>query len=270
MSSRRTWATLGARRVGRAAVVAARGLSRSRESFGLVPGTQAGLFCTLAATIDPGNQVAILDPDYMCLEPMLRFCGAQVTHIGLDHGSDPETVELDALRAFARGGGRAFAFTNPNNPTGAVLDFQTLREIAAICVEHDLLAIVDELYCRCVFDGVAFHHLVSLPDMLTRTVTLMGPSKTEQMSGYRIGVVVAPERITRVIAEILSVTAIRASAYSQYALGGWLRDDKQYVAGRLAEYAHVRQIAYEAMSAMPFVVVSLPKRPLTRFRQCGG
>jgi aspartate/methionine/tyrosine aminotransferase len=224
-----------------------------------VPGTQAGLFCALSATINAGDRVAILDPDYMCLEPMLRFCGAEVTHIGLHHACGSATVDIEALRAFARDGGRAFAFTNPNNPTGVVLDLGILREIAAICGEHDLLAIVDELYCRCVFDGVKFHHLVSLPGMRQRTLTLLGPSKTEQMSGYRVGVVVAPEPITKVIAEVLSVTAIRAPAYSQHALAGWLGDDEAYVASLLQEYVHVRQIAHEALSALPFVRVSLPQ-----------
>lgn len=227
--------------------------------LGLVPGTQAGLFSSLAATIDPGNRVAVLDPDYMCLEPILRFCGAQIVHIALDHTADGTAIDFDGLRAFASTGGRALVFTNPNNPTGAVVDLQALSEIAAICVEHDLLAVVDELYCRCLFDDVAFHHLVSLPEMRERTITLMGPSKTEQMSGYRVGVVVAPEPVLQGIADVLSVTAIRAPTYSQYALCGWLGEDEAYVTTRLAEYSRVRRVAYDALSAISAVDVTLPQ-----------
>ena len=81
--------------------------------------------------------------------------------------------------------------SNPNNPTGAVLPPTTLAELAEMCAEDDVFVVMDQLYCRQVYTGAPFTHLRALPGMRTRCVTLTGPSRTESLSGYRIGTAVA-------------------------------------------------------------------------------
>src|SRR5207249_2954808 len=132
-----------------------------------------------------------------------------------------------------RGGAKTMLFSNPNNPTGAVLTAANVRAIARLAVRHDVMVIVDELYSRLVYDGRPFAHLIAEDGMRGRCITLVGPSKTESMSGYRVGAAVAPKEIVDRMEDLQGVSALRAPAYAQHVLTRWLSDDHDFVAGRI-------------------------------------
>jgi aspartate/methionine/tyrosine aminotransferase len=225
----------------------------------LTPGTQSGLFTTFASLVDQGDVVALPDPDYMDTERMLRFCSGQVTHIPMRRGGAGGrwSLDLDALADRARDGACLLALSHPNNPTGAVLTESETQRIAEIACQYDLLVVVDELYARLVYDEQPFHHLVSQPGMRERTVTLVGPSKTEQLSGFRLGCVVAPATVIERIEQVLEISAVRAPAYAQPMLVPWLRDTS-FVRSRVEEYQRLRDTAYLALDAVECVDVACP------------
>ncbi|MDX3233157.1 pyridoxal phosphate-dependent aminotransferase [Streptomyces sp. ME19-01-6] len=221
------------------------------------PGTQAGLFSVLSAVVSPGDRVALFDPDYLFSERILRFLGATVHPVPLvdsDAGLAPDLDELE--RAF-RAGATTVLFSHPNNPTGALYPPHVLDGIAALVREHDALAVVDELYARLVYDQ-PFSHLVSRPGMRERCVTITGPSKTESLSGYRIGVVVAPQAIVDAVEDVLSAMALRAPAYSQHLLTRWLRDDEQFIQQRLGELRSLRDHTLQRLAEVPELRVTCP------------
>ena len=88
----------------------------------LTPGSQAALFGILASVVEEGDSVALVDPDYLSSERILRFFGASVNHIPLlwDDPALSPTPDLDALEQVLRGGASVFLLSNPNNPTGMV------------------------------------------------------------------------------------------------------------------------------------------------------
>lgn len=225
------------------------------SDLALTPGTQAGLFGAVSALVEEGDRVALLDPEYLSTERMLRFCGAEVVHVALELTSEGPVVDLDALESAARAGLRLLVLSHPNNPTGAVYDDTTVRRIAEIALTHDVVVLVDQLYSRLVYDGRPFHHLAALPGMRERTITLLGPSKTEQMSGFRVGCVVAPPEVLNRIEDVQSITAIRAPAYAQHILRRWLREDTEFLDRRIEEYQAVRDMAYERLSALDVVEI---------------
>ncbi|PKW16410.1 aminotransferase class I/II-fold pyridoxal phosphate-dependent enzyme [Saccharopolyspora spinosa] len=226
------------------------------DNIMLTPGTQAGLFTVLAGLVDQGEQVALVDPDYLFSERILTFLGAQVTHVPLRRRTE-ETSELvpdlDRLEDAFRAGVRLFVFSHPNNPTGAVYPREVLDGIAELAVRHDVTVLVDELYGRLVYDGTSFVHLASLAGMRERTVTLLGPSKTESLSGYRLGVVVAPRRIREAAEDVLSLTALRAPGYAQHVLKGWLVDDVDWVADRIQQLQGLRALTIKHFSQLSWV-----------------
>lgn len=209
----------------------------------LTPGTQAGLFGALSSLVDPGDLVAIFDPDYMTTERTLRYLGAWVQHVPITWQDGTGQVDLAALEAIAREKPKLLVFSHPNNPTGAVFDRATIERIADIAGRHNLMVLVDELYCRLLFDGRPFTHLATLDGMRERCITLLGPSKTESMSGYRVGVAVASPDIIDRMEDVLSVAALRAPAYAQHTLTRWLADDGPYVATRVGDYQRLRDKA---------------------------
>jgi aspartate/methionine/tyrosine aminotransferase len=225
----------------------------------LTPGTQAGLFGALSALVEPGDRVALGCPEYLFSERILRFLGADVAPIPL-HTFDAlqPSLDLDVLESeFRDKGTRLLVFSHPNNPTGSVYRGETLAAIAKLAVRYDVTVIVDELYARLLHGSQPLHHLRSEPGMAERTVTLLGPSKTESLSGYRLGVVVAPEAIIKRMENMLSIMALRAPAYAQTLLVHWLRDDKAWLAERLPAFTALRSLTETKLTRLPWLRLSM-------------
>jgi aspartate/methionine/tyrosine aminotransferase len=219
----------------------------------LTPGTQAGLFGALAAIVGDGDKVLLVDPDYLFSERMLRFLGADVHSVPLTDGPDLQP-DLEVLaESLTRLHPKLLVFSNPNNPTGAVYSPAVIARIAELAVRHDLWVLVDELYARLVYDVAPFTHLVAQPGMRGRTITLFGPSKTESLSGYRVGVVAAPRAVIAALEDVQSITSLRAPAYAQHVLRPWLRDDHAWLAARLREFDRLRQMTISAFRALPWI-----------------
>lgn len=225
-----------------------------RHNIILTPGTQAGLFCTLSALVEAGDRVALVDPDYLFSARILGFLGAEVAHIPLRLDESGPHLDLDALEnEFATRGTRFLVFSHPNNPTGAVYSSRTIQKISELAVEHSATVLVDELYARLLHDDCDFPHLVAQPGMAQRTITLLGPSKTESLSGYRLGVVVAPAAVIARIENVLSITALRAPAYAQHVLLPWLRKDHAWLATRLKCFTALRDSTVASLRRLPWL-----------------
>lgn len=214
----------------------------------LTPGSQAALFLALSAVVEQNDTVALADPDYISDERIIRFLGARVARVPY--------LDLDSVEAAFANGATTLLFSNPNNPTGAVLDPEAIRSIAKLAIEHDATVIVDELYSRLVYDGRPFAHLVAEPGMRDRCVTLLGPSKTESMSGYRVGAAVAPAELIDRMEDLQGVSVLRAPAYAQHVLTRWLSDDHNFVATRIAEYQKLRDHTVETLHASGLVNIT--------------
>lgn len=206
----------------------------------LTPGTQGGLFAALSALIDPGDLVLIPDPEYLASERLLRYLGADVEHVPIVWDGDEAAIDADVARELLDREPRLLLLSHPNNPTGAVYPPEALAALAALAADGDMTVVVDQLYCRLVYDGRPFTQLIAEDGMADRTVVLLGPSKTESMSGYRVGVAVAPPDVADAIEDIQSVSAIRAPAYAQHVLRRWLTEDHDYLATRIGEYQALR------------------------------
>jgi len=219
------------------------------EQVILTPGTQGALFVALASIVEPGDRVILPDPEYLSTERMLRYLGAEIERVPVVYAEQGRPVlDPQRLAAAAANGPRLMVFSHPNNPTGMIYDDATLALIAELAQRHDFWVLADQLYCRLVYDGEPFTNLAALPGMATRTVTTLGPSKTESLSGYRLGVAVAPATIVDTMEDIQSCTALRAPAYAQHLLSHWLVDDQSYLVDRIAEYQALRDLTVRAVN----------------------
>jgi aspartate/methionine/tyrosine aminotransferase len=225
----------------------------------LTPGSQAALFLALSSLLETGDRVILADPDYLAYERMMRFLGAEVDRVPLIYAGGWGIIDEESLRSKVTAGTRCLVLSNPNNPTGAVLTPATLDMVARVAQEHDLVVVIDELYSRLVYDNTPYVHLAALPGMADRTISVLGPSKTESLTGYRLGVAVARRETIDAMEDVLSVSALRAPAYGQWALAHWLSEDHEFLTSRITEYQRLRDTTVSRLSASPAFELQIPR-----------
>jgi aspartate/methionine/tyrosine aminotransferase len=235
------------------------GVPLTSDNLAITPGTQGGLFTTLSAIIDPGDLVMLADPEYLFSERMLAFLGARVERIPVHFDNESPTLDLDSIGRLATQGPKLLMLSHPSNPTGAVYSPEHIAQLAQAAVTGDFRLLVDELYSRLVYDETPFRHVVAEPEMASRCITMLGPSKTESMSGFRLGVVVGPTDVIEAVEQTLAVTSLRAPAYSQQLLRRWLVDDSQFIAQRVADLHALRAMTVDALRGVPGLRVGEPR-----------
>jgi len=144
--------------------------------------------------LNPGDEVIIFEPFYENYGPGCIMSQAEPVYVPLeppDFGFDP-----DRLRRAVSPRTRAIIFNSPNNPTGKIFSRAELQIIADLCIEHDLLAITDEIYEHILYDGVTHTPIATLPGMADRTITISGISKSYSVTGWRVGYAVASPELS--------------------------------------------------------------------------
>ncbi len=159
-------------------------------------GCTEALAATFLGLLEPADEVILIEPTYDAYPVGLSLAGARPRYLTLrppDFAIDP-----DQLRALVSPATRAIVVNTPHNPSGRVFDRSELEAIAELCLEHDLVAITDEVYEHIVYSG-AHLSLATLPGMWERTITLSSLGKTFSLTGWKIGWAVAPPELSRAV-----------------------------------------------------------------------
>lgn len=152
-------------------------------------GATEAVAAALLAFVGAGDEVIALDPTYDAYGPIVERAGGTLRPIVLDQ---PEwRVRPEAVEAAINARTRVLLLNSPHNPTGRVLNRFELELLAAACVEHDLIAVTDEVYEHLVYDGQHVP-LASLPGMRDRTVTISSLGKTFGLTGWKVGWATGP------------------------------------------------------------------------------
>lgn len=208
----------------------------------ITPGTQGALFLAVAATVARGTKVAIVQPDYFANRKLVNFFDGELVPVKLDYlGGAPQAgLDLQQLEEAFRAGVKVFVFSNPNNPAGVVYSDAEIRQISALAQAHGVTLIVDQLYSRLLYDGGTYTHLRALREDSANVVTIMGPSKTESLSGYRLGVAFGDPRIIERMEKLQAIVSLRAGGYSQAVLRGWFAEPQGWMAERIRLHQSIR------------------------------
>ncbi|MCC6661144.1 MAG: aminotransferase class I/II-fold pyridoxal phosphate-dependent enzyme [Phycisphaerales bacterium] len=176
------------------------GLSADPDTMVTVTsGCTEALAAAFLGLIEPGDGVILLEPFYDSYHAGVSMAGGVVKAVPLHRGKDGEfRLDPAELRSAVGQRTRAIVVNTPHNPTGKVFTRDELSMIASLCVEHDLLAITDEVYERLTFDAAFPHvHLATLPGMAERTVTLSSLGKTFSVTGWKVGWAIASPELSR-------------------------------------------------------------------------
>lgn len=178
-------------------------------------GATEGMIAALLATVNPGEEVIIFEPFYENYGADVVLCGAIPRYVRLQPPSFG--FDYEELAAAFSDKTRAIIINTPNNPTGKVFSRDELQFIAELCIQHDVLAITDEIYEHIVYDGVEYIPLWTLAGMLERTIAINSISKTYSVTGWRIGYVTTSPEITQSIRKVHDFLTVGAAAPLQVA-----------------------------------------------------
>ncbi|MEU8636549.1 pyridoxal phosphate-dependent aminotransferase [Amycolatopsis sp. NPDC048633] len=173
-------------------------------------GATEAIAAALMALTEAGDEVIVIEPYYDSYAAAVAMAGAQRRVVGLVEGPDGRFgLDVEGLRAAVTPRTRAILVNSPHNPTGTVFTRAELEALAALCVEHDLIAICDEVYEHLVFDDAEHIPLVTLPGMRPRTVSISSAGKTFNCTGWKIGWVCStPELVAAVKAAKQFITFV--------------------------------------------------------------
>jgi aspartate/methionine/tyrosine aminotransferase len=228
----------------------------------LTPGTQGALFLAAGTCIHRDDKVAIVEPDYFANRKVVKFFGGQLVPVSMDYLETDQGagINLERLEECFRSGVKVFIFSNPNNPTGVVYSHAEVTAIAHLAQKYNTFVIVDQLYSRQIFEGSEYTHLRGLGLMPPENLlTIIGPSKTESLSGFRLGAAFGSSRMIDRMEELQAIVSLRAAGYSQAVLATWFSEPPGWLQQRIAQHQAIRDDLYAAFTSAEGFNVRLPE-----------
>lgn len=195
------------------------GIAADKSAVTIVPGLTTGQLLVYLALVDPGDEVIIFDPYYPPYPHLATMAGARVVFVSTLPTFQPD---IAALKASITERTKMIVVNSPNNPTGAVYTEETLREIARIAEQHNIVIVSDEIYEHFVYEGKHF----SIGSIYPNTVTMNGFSKEYAMTGWRVGYIHGPQEIIDAINELQQYTVMSSSSIGQHAALAGIRHRK--------------------------------------------
>lgn len=212
-------------------------------------GGSEGIDMALRALIEPGDDVLLTEPSFVCYRPIAQTCGANVISI--------ETKAQNGFRLTAEELEKAITpktklliLPFPNNPTGAVMRKSDLESIARVIIKHDLLVLSDEIYSELTYGEERHCSIASVNGMKERCVVINGFSKTYSMTGWRLGYALGPAPIIEQMTKLHQFAIMSAPTNSQYAAIDALKHGDADIEKMKCDYDMRRRFTVNAFNEM--------------------
>ena len=212
-----------------------------------VGGSEAIDLC-VRALVQPGDEVLIPQPSFVCYDPIVQLAGGTPVIIQTKAENrfrlTPQELEEKITPST-----KLLVLPYPNNPTGGVMKKEDLEAIAPVIQKHDLLVLSDEIYSELTYSGKHVS-IASLPGMAQRTVVINGFSKSFAMTGWRLGYAAGPAPIIGLMVKIHQYAIMSAPTMSQYAAVEALKSCMSSVEEMRQEYNLRRRYLVDALNKM--------------------
>ncbi|MCS6830674.1 MAG: pyridoxal phosphate-dependent aminotransferase [Armatimonadota bacterium] len=211
-------------------------------------GGKHALYNTFQVICDPGDEVIIPAPYWVSYPEMVKLADGVPVFVHTDESTD-FVPTLDAIREKITPRTRAIVVNSPCNPTGAVFPRQTLKEIAALALRHDLYIISDEIYEKMVYDGHEHYSIASLgEEVKKRTILINGMSKAYSMTGWRIGYAAAEREIIAAMTRLQDQSTSNPTSIAQRAALAALQAPEETVRQMVTAFAERRRAIVDGLN----------------------
>ncbi len=205
-----------------------------------VGGSEAIDMC-IRSVVNPGDEVIIPQPSYVCYEPIVKLAGG-VPVIIETKAENEFKLTPEELKEKITNKTKALILPYPCNPTGAIMEREDLEKIAEILKNTNILIISDEIYSELTFSESKHISIAAIEGMKERTVVINGFSKSFSMTGWRLGFACGPKEILSQIIKIHQYAIMCAPTVSQYAAIEALKNCDDAVQEMLEEYDSRRRL----------------------------
>ena len=222
-----------------------------------VGGTEA-IFLALLGLVNPGDEVLVPNPGFVCYEPGVLLAGGVPVSVPLLEMNSFKP-SIDDVTSLVTDKSRVMILNYPNNPTGTVLSREEVAALAKIAVERDLIVISDEVYEKIVYDNAEHHCLATFPGMRERTLVVNSFSKTYAMTGLRIGYVYGPKELISSIWLVHQYLIACVDTFAQYVALAALKGPQDFVIDMVKEFDRRRRFVFRRLNEIEGFGCALPK-----------
>ena len=215
-------------------------------------GCTEAIAATMLGLVNPGDEVILFEPYYDSYRACLAMAGATPRFVTMIADEDGYRYKPEELRDAFSTKTRAILINTPHNPTGMVLNKAQLEEISSLCIEHDTIAISDEVYERLVYDDHVHRSIVSEPGMRDRTIVLSSAGKTFSLTGWKVGWAIAPEQLSRGIRAAHQFLTFSVPTPLQHGIAALLDDGENEIDALRTHYSRARSLLAEALHELGF------------------
>lgn len=213
-------------------------------------GSTEAMMASMMSVVNPGDKVIIFSPFYENYGADAILSGAEPVYVPL---VPPEyNFDADVLENAFKTGAKALILCNPSNPCGKVFTYEELKIIADLAIKYDAYVITDEVYEHIVYSPNRHVYMATLPGMRERTIICSSLSKTYSITGWRLGYVIADEKVIERIKKVHDFLTVGAAAPLMEAAVTGLQFSDEYYSQLTAHYTHMRKLFTDGLSALGF------------------
>lgn len=224
-------------------------------------GAKHSLFNVLSAIINKDDEVIIPSPYWVTYPELVKYFGGKSVIVETDEGTDFKIVPVQ-LKQKITNKTKLIILTSPSNPTGMIYSKYELKAIYDLIKDTDIMIISDEIYEKLVYDNIEFTSAGSINnDMLNRTITINGLSKSMAMTGWRMGYVASKDKkLIKLLNNLQSQSTSNINSITQKAsIMGLNGDTKMDIDNFVAIFERRRNLAYKLINNINLLDVKLPQ-----------
>lgn len=243
------------------------GLEYSADEVLVTVGGSEAIDVAVRSLINPGDEVIIPMPSFVCYEPIARMAGAVPVIINTK-AENGFKLTADELKAAITPKTKLLVLPYPNNPTGAILDREELSALADVIRETNIAILSDEIYAELTF-GKTHVSIASIEGMAERTVIASGFSKAYAMTGWRLGYLCGPRAWIKQMTKLHQYAIMCAPTVSQFAAVEALKNGDDDIEEMRAEYNRRRVFIAEGLREIGLPVM-MPEGAFYIYPYIGG
>lgn len=202
----------------------------------------------LRAVISPGDEIIVPEPSFVCYKPCSDIMGGKVVPLRTK-AENSFKIKKDELLGAITDKTKVLILSYPNNPTGAIMTREDLKEIAEVLKDRNILVLSDEIYAELTY-GEKHTSIAEFEGMREKTVVINGFSKAYAMTGFRLGYIMAPKELISAIVKIHQYGIMSAPTISQYAGIEALKNGDEDIEMMKNEYNIRRRVLVNALNNM--------------------